>query len=579
MGIAELNGDVLEKLVEAAASHLEEKKAAVDALNVFPVPDGDTGTNMYLTIRSAVREIQQQSGGSVGKVVEAASMGSLMGARGNSGVILSQLLRGFARSLEGKQTLNAVELAAAIQAGVDTAYKAVMKPVEGTILTVSKGMARGASMAARQGSDILGTLRAALLEGEKTLEKTPDMLPVLKQAGVVDAGGKGLLLLLEGAVNWLQQQEGAGTIRKADERMAVPLAVEFGGPAVEPETAGQMNPVDEPVALDYLYCTEFLIKGDNIPLEAVRKELEDLGDCLLVVGEEGIRKVHIHTNHPGRVLEKCLTYGTLHRIQINNMLDQHRESELRVVPDDAGSQNDGSWPEETVAAGDAELPNPEALPATGIVAVAPGDGLKEILESLGVDVVIPGGQTMNPSTEEVVSAITKVTANRVFVLPNNKNITMAAKQAGGLVDKQVEVIPSHNVAQGIAALLAYDPEQDFDVNTGRMKEALKRVKCGEVTFAVRDSCLGDAEISEGDILGLSNGEIKSIGRDLDDVVLRLLEELIVPEDSLITLYYGENLKETEAQALVAKAQERFPDMEIEMHYGGQPLYFYLISVE
>jgi len=561
LGIAELNGVGLKQLIMAAASFLEANKAGVDALNVFPVPDGDTGTNMYLTMVSATREVGTQSDQSLGKIAEAVSVGSLMGARGNSGVILSQLLRGFARQIDSREKISPRELAAAMQAGVETAYKAVMKPVEGTILTVSKEMARGANNAARQGYDILGTLEAAFREGEKALERTPDLLPVLKQAGVVDAGGKGLMVLLEGAIRSLRQE---GPVLTA---VREPLPVETK------VTGG------EPAALEYLYCTEFIIEGKSIPLEKIRQDLGSLGDCLLVVGDDGISKVHIHTNHPGQVLERCLVYGTLHRIQVNNMSDQHQDMVSPTAMTDAqerGAEVAADLMGKNLTGQLLPGENPQEI---GIVAVAAGEGLEKILRSLGVDIIVQGGQTMNPSTEEIVSAIARVPSRRVLVLPNNKNIIMAAEQASQLTDKQVAVIPSRTLTQGIAALLAFDPDNEFEVNVDRMKDSITRVKCGEVTYAVRDSRIGDTEIHQGDILGISNGEISNVGRELEQVVFRLLDEMIGPEDSLITFYYGEDVQEGEAESLGRKVQEMFPELEIEMHYGAQPLYYYFISVE
>ncbi|KKM12963.1 hypothetical protein SY88_01260, partial [Clostridiales bacterium PH28_bin88] len=435
----------------AGCGHLGAHKEEVNALNVFPVPDGDTGTNMWLTMQAAVKEMEKSQGQSVGELAAALSMGALMGARGNSGVILSQLLRGFSHVVEGKDYLTANDLARGFQGGVDVAYKAVMKPVEGTILTVAKAFARGYQGGLNQGMRISEALGFALSQAEKTLEQTPRMLPVLAQAGVVDAGGKGLILILEGVYRSLLGLEVAGY-----------------GDTILRENRGQAGlptRFDLQEEITFLYCTELVVQGEHLSLNEIRQRLEPLGDCVLVVGTAQVAKIHIHTNEPGEVLNITGSYGSMHHLKIDNMRDQHQETLNGVgEPPDAG---------------------PFPPKDTGVVAVAAGEGLVRVLKSLGADEVVSGGQTMNPSTEDLVAGINRIKAARVIVLPNNKNIILAAEQAKGLVNKEVAVVPTRSFPQGLAAMLAYDPELPLEDNREGMTTAARRVRTGEVTFAVR----------------------------------------------------------------------------------------------
>ncbi|MEW6244978.1 MAG: DAK2 domain-containing protein [Bacillota bacterium] len=535
-------------LISAAARSLERNKAEVNSLNVFPVPDGDTGTNMSLTLKSAVAEAKKVATDSIGKVAQAVSLGSLMGARGNSGVILSQIYRGIAKGLEDKESATPVELAWALQEGVRTAYKAVMKPVEGTVLTVVRESAKGALDAARRGGDIVEVWAKALEAGEAALQKTPDLLPVLKQAGVVDAGGKGLIYILNAGLDVLQDRveadEDAGSSRKV-----------------------QFEVTDEMADLRYPYDTQFLLKGSQIPVDTIRNHLEAYGDSLLVVGSAEMVRVHIHTANPGTVLQYCLGFGTLSAIEIENMIEQALElkdsspAEQREVP---------AFSVPVQAQGPKEI---------GVAAVAVGDGLTEIFRSLGADQIINGGQTMNPATEDVLRAIENVPADKVIVLPNNKNVILSAEQAKKLSKKEVYVVPSRNVPQGIAALLSYRPEGDVREIASMMNRALSSIKDGEVTYAVRDTRYNGLEISTGDILGLSNGEIISVGKHPDEVLQALIDSIIEDGDEVITLLYGEGIDSEQAGKIGEIIGNKYPDVEIEVRYGGQPLYYYIVSIE
>ncbi|NMA68789.1 MAG: DAK2 domain-containing protein, partial [Desulfitobacterium sp.] len=471
-------------MMRAGAKVLEQNKDHVDALNVFPVPDGDTGTNMNFTIQSAVKDGEKTSGDSVGEVAAASSMGSLMGARGNSGVILSQLLRGIAKGLEGHKEINAQQLAHALQMGVDTAYKAVMRPVEGTILTVAKEVAKGAQASAKTGGDPLSVLKDAYLRGEETLAKTPEMLPTLKQAGVVDAGGKGYLLIISGWIAALEGQE------ISDEPLTESAPITSEAPL--------MRGITQVEALEWPYCTEFLVKGKDLPVEKIRQDLTDKGDSLLVVGTEEVVKIHIHVKNPGKILDYAIQYGALHEVAIHNMLAQNEAM--------AHSQKG-----EEISNPAANNPTPmvEEQEEHGVVAVAMGEGIADVLKSFGVNEVIFGGQTMNPSTENILEAVQKVNAKNVYILPNNGNIVMAARQVQDVVkDRNVIVIPTKSIPQGISALVNYNPHGTVEENTQEMEEAFPLIQSGEVTYAVRNSQYGDLEIEEGDILGLVEGEIE-----------------------------------------------------------------------
>ncbi len=542
MKVERLQGTELKNLFQAANRLLTAKQDEVDALNVFPVPDGDTGTNMALTFQAAVSGMEQAAADSASKVAEAAAQGSLMGARGNSGVILSQLLRGFALGLAGKTDLGPKDLAQALQSGVDTAYLGVKKPVEGTILTVARLAAKGAVQAAKTGSGVVGVLEAAYAAAQQALVDTPKLLPVLKQVGVVDAGGMGWLLVLQG---FLQAAKG--------ETLAEELP---GGKAsLTVETVDRPSP-DLPIAgdlpvsveqIEFQYCTELILKGAALNQDGLSSELEPWGDSLLVVGDPSMLKVHIHSNHPGRVLEICLNQGSLHEVHINNMVEQFQSKQPHSKP-------------------------------LGLVAVASGAGLKNILFSLGVDQVIEGGQTSNPSAEDLIKAIEAVNAGRVILLPNNSNIILAAQQARELVNKPVEIVPAKSIPQGIAALVAFDPYSTPETNLERMVSAAAQVVSVEITYAVRDSQWEGREIKAGDILGLVEDRITVVGQEINPVVEQVLDRVLTPAQELVTLFYGGGIGAREAHDLQVELSEKYPDVDFELQEGGQPLYYYIISV-
>lgn len=557
-----LDGRQWKEMIGAGAQALQLRKKEVDALNVFPVPDGDTGTNMHLTIQSAARDVEKTSGDSVAEVFAAASMGSLMGARGNSGVILSQLMRGMAKGFDGLVTSDAMQVAQALQAGVDTAYKAVMKPVEGTILTVSREVARGAINKAKQGGSPIETLREGYRKGQEALAKTPDLLPVLKQAGVVDAGGQGFLVILSA---WIAVLEGtfAGEI-KSEQTTAE--TAETGEP-----TAREFVLVED---LEYPYCTEFIVKGSDLRDYQIRQDLTDRGDCLLVVGTEEIIKIHIHTKNPGKILDYALQWGTLHEVQIHNMLEQNeamahaqKESEAPLALEHLS--------EPQAAEGKGGL-----VKEFGIVAVAMGDGVEQVLKSLGADEVVLGGQTMNPSTEDLAEAVRRVPARRVYILPNNSNIVMAARQVQDVIsDQEVYVIPSKSIPQGIAALINFNPDGSQAENSSSMEKALAQVASGEVTYAVRDSQFGELNITEGDILGLVEGNIFATGRELLAVAQDTLEKMGWRERDLVTIFYGQETPADQVEVLQEWLTKESPGVEVEVYPGGQPLYYYIFGVE
>lgn len=531
----------LKKMILAGSENLAANKEAVDELNVFPVPDGDTGTNMSLTLLAAAREVEKLENPTMKSLAQALATGALMGARGNSGVILSQLFRGFAQVLEGNETVDAKILAKAAQNAVNVAYKAVIKPVEGTILTVAKAAARGAKEAAQKEDDCLKVLSIALSYAQQALEKTPEMLPALAQAGVVDAGGKGLCLILEGAINGLIYDN----LNPAD------LAGDTMTPASSVVAKEDVGAVSKSDSIAYRYCTEFLIKGTGLSQELIRRALEPLGDSLLVVGTDTVTKVHIHTNQPGKVLDYAIGWGTLHDIKIDNMEEQQEKKQEKA-----------------------------ALKNIGIVAVTSGEGLSEILKSLGCDVIVSGGQSMNPSTLDLVDGIRKANAKEVFILPNNKNIILTAEQAKELVDDiKVTIIPTKTFPQGMAALLAFNPEADAEENRAKMLEAINNIKSGELTYAVRDSQYNGFDIKQGEILGILEGQIVNKGENVLDVGLELVDEMIKEEGELLTLFYGNEVQREEAEAFGERIAEKYPDLEIEIHYGGQPLYYYIIALE
>jgi len=543
LSLVYINGNDLVRIIKAGCIKLEHNRDSVDLLNVFPVPDGDTGTNMYLTLLSAVKEGEKNLNQPVSKVARAISMGSLMGARGNSGVILSQIFRGFARTLEGKETANAMDIALALKSGAQTAYEAVMKPVEGTILTVIREIASACETEARKDSDIVATLLAGIATGYTTLERTPSLLPILKEAGVVDAGGQGLIYFLEGAVEGLAQEK---EIELGDYRDKI-------APIVKDKVTRQ------DIKLEFQYCTEVLIKGMEMNTEDIKDHLRPLGDSMLVVGDDELVKVHIHSNHPGKVLETCLQWGQLSDIKINNMLEEVHE-------------HINNWE-------NAELTNTSKSKKLGLVAVGIGEGINEVLKSLGVDIVVEGGQTMNPSTEDLLNACNQVNAESVIIFPNNSNIIMAAQQVVELCDKQVVVVPTRSIMQAITALITYDPEGESEEIAAAMIEEMQQVKYAEVTHAVRDSSINGLTIKDGDIIGILGDEIKVTSSSPEDALLKLLELMVDDDSSLITFFFGDEINEDEASQVNDTIVERYSDCDVEYHFGGQPHYSYLISVE
>ena len=543
MSLVNINGNDLVRSIKAGCIKLEHNRDSVDLLNVFPVPDGDTGTNMYLTLLSAVKEGEKNLNQPVSKVARAISMGSLMGARGNSGVILSQIFRGFARTLEGKETANALDVALALKSGAQTAYEAVMKPVEGTILTVIREIASACETEARKDSDIVATLLAGIAVGYTTLERTPSLLPILKEAGVVDAGGQGLIYFLEGAVEGLAQEK---EIELGDYRDKI-------APIVKDKVTRQ------DIKLEFQYCTEVLIKGMEMNTEDIKDHLRPLGDSMLVVGDDELVKVHIHSNHPGKVLETCLQWGQLSDIKINNMLEEIHE-------------HINNWE-------NAVLTNTSKSKKLGLVAVGIGEGINEVLKSLGVDIVVEGGQTMNPSTEDLLNACNQVNAESVIIFPNNSNIIMAAQQVVELCDKQVVVVPTRSIMQAITALITYDPEGESEEIAAAMIEEMQQVKYAEVTHAVRDSSINGLTIKDGDIIGILGDEIKVTSSSPEDALLKLLELMVDDDSSLITFFFGDEINEDEASQVNDTIVERYSDCDVEYHFGGQPHYSYLISVE
>jgi len=537
-----IDGVLLKKMFIGAANSLERNKELVNALNVFPVPDGDTGTNMSLTMQSAVKQIRNLESNDIDRVATAVSNGSLMGARGNSGVILSQLFRGFAKGLKGIERLDTKTMALAFKLGSDTAYKAVMKPIEGTILTVARECAEKAIELSKTENDIVAFLEGVIHHGDITLQKTPDMLAVLKQAGVVDAGGKGLLTIYVGVLEAITGKE--------------EILLETTKPQ---ETITHLDSDIYNGEIAFGYCTEFIINNTSAKVEKFRDEISEFGDSLLVVGGENIIKVHVHTNNPGGVLERALALGELIDIKIDNMRYQHRSNLVENVVKD--------------------IHKDKVEKKYSLITVAMGEGISNVFKDLGVDYVIAGGQTMNPSTEDILKAIDEVHGEDIIVLPNNSNIILAATQAKELSDRSVQVLSTKTIPQGIAALLAFDEEIDVNGNIENMEEAIKAIKTGQITFAVRDTIINDIEIKKGNIIGISEGDIKSVGSTVQEVALDLVKNIITDENELITVFYGEEVKEEDANELASLIENELKDCDVEVIYGGQPLYYYIFSVE
>lgn len=524
----------------AAYHALENQKELINALNVFPVPDGDTGTNMALTLKSAIKQMDQTEANTVHDVAKAISNGALMGARGNSGVILSQIFRGFAKGLENRAIVDVDALANAFIEASRSAYKAVMRPTEGTILTVIRNMAEFAEKDKNQYTSVSDFAQALLQAGEISLQQTPDLLPTLKEAGVVDAGGKGLLVLLQGAL----QQEGK-----------LPMDFTSETEKFDANVRTQHNVSGE---IAFGYCTEMMVLGNDIAIEPLRKKIEKLGDSLLVVGDEERVKIHIHTNNPGVVLEEAGALGALTDIKIDNMRQQYAAIHKQETPV-------------------AEPPKEEKK--YGFIAVCSGEGVEEIFSHLGVDEIITGGQTMNPSTEDIFQAITRIHAKTIFILPNNGNIVMASNQAAKLSEKHIEVIPTKTIPEGFAAMMHFDGKKDADENKEMMVDAIAHVKTAELTYAVRDTSINGKKITKGNFIGLEGDDIHSTGKDIQEVAFELLDKTIDDESSLITILYGEDTTEKDAESLTEKIEAKYPDLDVELAYGGQPLYFYIFSIE
>jgi len=607
-------------LFEGGLASLAEHQQEVDRLNVFPVPDGDTGRNMYLTMQAAVRELQTVKTDRLNAVSEALAKGSLMGARGNSGVILSQLIRGFADAVKGSEEITIAQFARAWQMAVSTAYHAVMKPVEGTMLTVARGFSQALGEVVKTESDLVKVLSFAVQKGNETLQLTPELLPVLKKAGVVDAGGKGLLFLLEGglmelgklrssmqervltgtrpAKTDLQAEHGEtagaptgcdgqgysfGGAREAD---AYRSGAEAGGGSHE-DSASQstaevavldqidrerllaaqvLGPVlDDDEDFIYIYCVEFLLQGDPVCVGQLRLTLPEYGGSLIIANIDDVIKIHVHSNHPGQVLEHCLQFGTLHNIQIGNMRDQWQQAHGN---DPALKQDLAKTTGKTGASRE-----------IGVVAVAAGEGIESIFRSLGAGQIVAGGQTMNPPVEEFVRAIEALPNEQVLILPNNKNLIMAAEQAGKLVSRSVAILPTTSIQAGISAILSFNPSLDLTENIGKMEQAVSRIKTAEVTYSVRDAVFEDTEIKQGELIGLWRGSIVAVDASLEQVLPATIDRMLDEHDELVTLFSGQEVPPEEAGRLADLIRGSHPQIEVELQYGGQPVYFFLISVE
>jgi len=553
--------------LRAASAWLDLHVDSINSLNVFPVPDGDTGTNMSLTMRAAIEEATPSPDDSISDTIRAVSNGALMGARGNSGVILSQILRGFTRALDGKHTMGPQDLARALAQGADTAYNGVMKPVEGTILTVAREAAATAAIAARNGSSLSGVLEMALQGAQSALERTPSLLPVLAEAGVVDAGGEGLVRLLEGALRRVHGED-IETIQMPKERLQV-------------EAVSLDGTIDENT---YNYDAQFIISGNDLDINAIRQYIATLGDSVLVVGDEHTAKVHVHCDYPGKALDYGISQGIVSTVIIENMQLQYEEFKIRrqrTVGDTPGGNSHTVVPVATdrVQDGVRPLSVPEEMTAISVIAVASGDGLRRILESIGVSEVVSGGQTMNPSTQDLLAAIDRAPSNRVVLLPNNGNIILTAQQARDLSAKEVIVIPTRTIPEGIAAMLAINYRADMETNTALMQEATTQVQTAEITTAVRSVQVNGLSVREGDVIGLIDGDLKTAGRNPVEVMFDLVEEMSLEEREIVTLYYGEDVTEEQARDLASRLEKRYPDAEIEILDGGQAHYHYIISAE
>ena len=560
MATKTINVDVLAKMFLAGAQNIEAKKDYINELNVFPVPDGDTGTNMSMTIMSAAKEVTALNNPEMKDLAKAISSGSLRGARGNSGVILSQLLRGFTKAIKEEKEIDVLALAAACQRARDTAYKAVMKPKEGTILTVASGIATKAAEMAEETDDLEVFIPAVIEYAEEVLNKTPEMLPVLKEAGVVDSGGQGLLEVIKGGYDAF-------------------LGKEIDYSSIKPSTSVTVNKVnaEDTADIKFGYCTEFIILTEKEFTEEdeheFKKFLSSIGDSIVCVADDDVVKIHVHTNDPGLAIQKALTYGQLSKMKIDNMREEHQEKLIRDAEKLAEEQakEEAAYEEKKTA---------EPRKAMGFITVSIGAGMNEIFKELGADYIIEGGQTMNPSTEDMLNAINQVNADMVFILPNNKNIILAANQAKSLVeDKEIIVIPTKTVPQGITAIINFMPDADAKTNEEAMLEEIKNVKTGQMTYAVRDTHIDDKEIHEGDIMGIGDSGILAVGKDLEETTKELIANLVDEDSELISIYYGEEVSEEEAEKFAGEIEELYPDVDVDIQFGGQPIYYYVLAVE
>ncbi|MCR5405864.1 MAG: DAK2 domain-containing protein [Lachnospiraceae bacterium] len=592
MSSKNIDAKTLSRMFLTGAKSLEAKKAWINELNVFPVPDGDTGTNMTMTIMTAAKEVAGMGLIEMEPLCKAISSGSLRGARGNSGVILSQLLRGFTKGVREKNEIDIPTLAGACNKAVETAYKAVMKPKEGTILTVARGVAEKATQLCTETEDMSEFIKLLVDEAEAVLQKTPDMLPVLKQAGVVDSGGQGLVEILKGAYQAYLGNDIEFSYREEEK------------PAITTEKSYEVQANFE---IKYGYCTEFIVMLDKVfntkNEQDFKTYLESLGDSIVCVADEDYVKIHVHTNDPGLVIQKALTYGALTRIKIDNMREEHQEKLFKMSGGANGEKtyveikeddttDDKKKAETEIKSEDKDIheisekaPDENNVPKEkrkeiGFISVSMGDGMDAIFKGLGVDRIISGGQTMNPSTEDMVEAVKEINADNIFILPNNKNIIMAANQVQYMVeDKKIYVIPTRTIPQGITALINYTIGMSAQENKDAMDESIKGVKTGQVTYAVRDTVINGLEIRQGNIMGIGDHDILSVGDDIEDTSLKMIEKMVDESSELISIYYGRDTDEQDAGDFAAKVEEKFKDLDVEMHFGGQPIYYYVVSVE
>ena len=562
MEIKAINAETLAKMFLAGAKNLDAKKEWINELNVFPVPDGDTGTNMSMTIMSAAKEVMNLEQKDMKSVAKAISSGSLRGARGNSGVILSQLFRGFTKVIAEYDEINVQIMADAFEKATETAYKAVMKPKEGTILTVARGMSTKGLEEAEKTDDLITFCKEVIKAGDHALSKTPDMLPVLKQAGVVDSGGQGLMQVLKGCLDCLEGKEIDYTFEET--------------PSTGAATSNSYIDAQAAQEITFTYCTQFLIMLEKPFTSKQENEfksyLESIGDSIVVVADDEIVKVHVHTNDPGQAMQKGLTYGQLTTIIIENM---RLERDEKISAMKEKEMQAAAVPEKEAVA---EEPVEEK--EMGFITVSIGEGINEIFKGLGVDYIIEGGQTMNPSTEDMLNAIEKVHAKNIFIFPNNKNIILAANQAASLVeDKNIIVVPTKTIPQGITALINYIPDNSAEENAARMTEEIELVKTGQVTYAVRDTVIDDKEIKENDYMGIGDKSILSVGQELKATVMDMLSQMIDKDSAMVSIYYGEEATEEDANEIASLVEEQYPDVEVDVQFGGQPIYYYVISVE